>query len=192
MKGVEILNDEEIIELYLARDESAIKETSFKYGDRLRKLSYSITEDNFTAEECENDTYIQAWNSIPPNEPREHFYAFLARITRNLSLNAIRDRNRIKRSAKLTDITNEIQYCLPISEDADVSLDEKLLVDSIGKYLKSVSKEKRIMFIRRYWYLDSVTDISKKMGISESKVKTTLFRLRKELKKFLEKEGWSI
>ena len=102
------MNDEEIIELYLARDESAIKETSFKYGDRLRKLSYSITEDNFTAEECENDTYIQAWNSIPPNEPREHFYAFLARITRNLSLNAIRDRNRIKRSAKLTDITNEI------------------------------------------------------------------------------------
>ena len=186
------MNDEEIIELYLARDESAIKETSFKYGDRLRKLSYSITEDNFTAEECENDTYIQAWNSIPPNEPREHFYAFLARITRNLSLNAIRDRNRIKRSAKVTDITNEIQCCLPISEDADVSLDENLLVDSIGKYLKSVSKEKRIIFIRRYWYLDSVTDISQKMGISESKVKTTLFRLRKELKKILEKEGWSI
>ena len=102
------------------------------------------------AEECENDTYIQVWNSIPPNEPREHFYAFLARITRNLSLNAIRDRNRIKRSAKLTDITNEFQYCLPVSEDADVSLDEKLLVDSIGKYLKSVSKEKRIIFIRRY------------------------------------------
>ena len=75
----------------------------------------------------------------------EHFYAFLARITRNLSLNAIRNRNRIKRSAKLTDITNEFQYCLPVSEDADVSLDEKLLVDSIGKYLKSVSKEKRIM-----------------------------------------------
>ncbi len=91
------MEDEAIVELYLHRDEAALRHTAEKYGSRLRSLSYGILNDPETAEECENDTYLSAWNSIPPHEPRSYFYAFLARITRNLSLSRCRERNRLKR-----------------------------------------------------------------------------------------------
>lgn len=93
------MDDRSIVALYLRRDETAVRQTAEKYGSRLRTLAYGIVNDLQTAEECENDTYMEAWRTIPPHEPSDHFYAFLARITRHISLNCCRDRSRLKRSA---------------------------------------------------------------------------------------------
>lgn len=105
------LDDNRIVELYLLRDETAIKQTTEKYGSRLRSLACGIVNDQQTAEECENDTYMEAWNTIPPHEPRSYLYAFLARITRHISLNCCRDRNRLKRSAFICELSAELEQC---------------------------------------------------------------------------------
>ena len=112
------MDDERIVELYLSRDESAIKETSEKYGPRLRSLAYGIVNDAQTAEECENDTYLEAWNSIPPHDPKSYLYAFLARITRHISLNRCRDGSRLKRSAVICELSAEMEECLPAPDDS--------------------------------------------------------------------------
>ena len=104
------MEDPKIVELYFARDEAALRHTAEKYGKRLRALSYGIVRDLQTAEECENDTYVAAWNSIPPHSPAEHLYAFLAKITRHISLNRCRDRSRLKRSAMLCELSQEMEH----------------------------------------------------------------------------------
>ena len=107
------LDDNQIIELYLLRNEEAIRRTTEKYGSRLHSLTYGIVRDRQTAEECENDTYMEAWNTIPPHEPRSYFYAFLARIIRHISLNCCRDRSRLKRSAFICELSAEMEQCIP-------------------------------------------------------------------------------
>lgn len=186
------LDDSRIVDLFLQRDEDAIKHTSEKYGSRLRALSYGIAKDDRTAEECENDTYLQAWNSIPPHEPRDYFYAFLARITRHLTLNRCRDDGRLKRKAYIADLGEELDLCVPSAEDVEARIDNEALGKAINAFLGELDAEKRNIFVRRYWYLDSVSDISKRFSMSESKVKTTLFRCRSRLKEYLEKEGYAI
>ena len=186
------MDDSRIVELYLQRDEKAIKLTSEKYGKRLVTLAYGITEDMQTAQECENDTYMKAWNSIPPHEPRNYLYAFLARITRNIALNCCRDRERLKRSAFISELSGELEQSIPVPDDAPCRMDEIILRGAINGFLKELSEEKRNMFIRRYWYLDSIAEISKRFVRSESNVKTTLFRLREQLRKHLEKEGYTL
>lgn len=112
------MDDTTIIDLYFARDEAAIRHTAEKYGGRLRALSHGIVQDMQTAEECENDTYLQAWNAIPPHDPKEYLYAFLARITRHISLNRCRDRRRLKRSAYICELSAELEQCIPAPDDA--------------------------------------------------------------------------
>lgn len=184
------MDDAGIVELYLLRDEEAIGQTSAKYGSRLRALSYGIVLDRETAEECENDTYLEAWNSIPPHEPRSYLYAFLARITRHISLNCCRDRSRLKRSAYIVELSTEMEECIPAPNDLDCRMDDLALSEAINGFLRSLDKEKRNIFVRRYWYLDPLADIAKRFAVSESKVKTTLFRCRRELRQWLEKEGY--
>lgn len=186
------MEDHEIIALFLLRDEAAIRQTAEKYGGRLRAFAYGIVSDLQTAEECENDTYMEAWRSIPPHEPREYFYAFLARITRHISLNCCRDRSRLKRSAFICELSVELEQCIPAPDDAACRADEMELRRAINGFLGKLGEEKRNIFIRRYWYLDSVADISKRFAMSESKVKTTLFRCRKQLRAYLEQEGYII
>lgn len=186
------MDDSKIIELFLKRDETAIKQSAEKYGIRLRALSYGIVNDRQTAEECENDTYMEAWNTIPPNEPRDYLYAYLARIIRHLSLNYCRDRSRLKRSAHICELSAELEQCLPALDDVEKFIDGMSICDTINGFLASLDAEKRNIFVRRYWYLDSVAYISEHFGLSESKVKTTLFRCRKELRKHIEKEGYTI
>lgn len=183
------MDDYKIVELYLLRDESAIKRTIDKYGRRLRSLALGIVGDEQTAEECENDTYLEAWNLIPPHEPKNYLYAFLARITRHLSLNCCRNRSRLKRSAFICELSTEMEQCIPAPNDLECRIEDNALADTINKFLGKLNEEKRSIFIRRYWFMDSIIDIAKRYGISESKVKTTLFRCRKDLKKFLIKEG---
>lgn len=184
------MDDGKIVELFLLRDESAIKYTSDKYGKRLRSLSQRIVKDLQTAEECENDTYVETWNSIPPNEPKDYLYPFLARIVRHISLNFCRDRSRLKRSAYICELSAEMEQCIPVPDDCQCRIDNMVLKEAINGFLASLNMEKRNIFLRRYWYLDSIADISKRFDLSESKVKTTLFRSRNQLRKHLEKEGY--
>ena len=184
------MGDNEIVELYLLKDEAAIRHTTEKYGHRLRALAYGIVADRRTAEECENDTYMEAWNLIPPNEPRNYLYAFLARIIRHISLNCCRSRNRLKRRAYICELSTELEQCIPAPNDTPCSIDDIVFGEIINNFLASLDKEKRNIFVRRYWYLDSISSISNYFSLSESKVKTTLFRCRNKLKKYLEKEGY--
>ena len=186
------MEDNEIVELYMLRNETAIKHTSEKYGIRLRSLANSIVNDVQTAEECENDTYMEAWNTIPPHEPRNYLYAFLARIIRHISLDICRSRNRLKRSAFVCELSAEMEECIPAPDDVECRIDDMALREAINGFLSTLDEEKRNIFIRRYWYLDSVASISKRFVLSESKVKTMLFRCRNELRKYLEKEGYTI
>ena len=186
------MEDTKIVDLYLTRDEAAIKETAEKYGRRLRSLSQGIVDDAQTAEECENDTYIEAWNSIPPHEPRSYLYAFLARITRHISLNCCRDRSRLKRNAFVCELSREMEECIPAPDDSACRADDIALGEAINRFLASLDGQKRNIFVRRYWYMDSISDISRRYALSESKVKTTLFRCRSKLKDFLEKEGYTV
>ena len=186
------MDDNKIVELYLLRDETAIRQTAEKYGSRLRSLAYGIVADSQTAEECENDTYMEAWNRIPPHEPRSYLYAYLARITRHISLNCCRDRSRLKRSAFISELSAEMEQCIPAADDVACRIDDMELRDAINGFLSKLDEEKRNIFIRRYWYLDSVAAISKRFALSESKVKTTLFRCRTRLREHLEKEGYTL
>lgn len=186
------MDDDQIVDLYLRRDEDAIRNTTEKYGSRLRALSQGIVCDRQTAEECESDTYMEAWNTIPPHEPRSYFYAFLARIVRHISLNCCRDRSRLKRSAFICELSAEMEQCIPAPDDAACRMEENVLRDAINGFLGSLSEEKRNIFLRRYWYLEPIADIAKRFGVSESKVKTTLFRCRNGLRDYLEQEGYTI
>lgn len=186
------MEDEKIVEQFLARNEDAIKMTSDKYGKRLRMLSMGIVQDLSTAEECENDTYMEAWQSIPPHEPREYLYAFLARITRHISLNCCRMRDSLKRKAFICELTDELEQCIPSDSSVEERLDEIVLKDRLNSFIGGLSAEKRNIFLRRYWYLDSITTIAKRYGMSESKIKTMLYRIRKELYRVLEKEGYML
>lgn len=186
------MEDEKIVELYFERNESAIERTSEKFGKRLRAVSNGIVKDIETAEECENDTYLEAWNIIPPNEPKTYFYAFLARIIRNISLNCCRKKNALKRNAFVCELSAEMEECIPSPDDMDCRIDDMVFAEIINKFLSELDAEKRKIFVRRYWYMDSVTEISEKLLLSESKVKTSLFRTRKKLREFLEKEGYAL
>ena len=186
------MDDSRIVELYLSRDETAVAHTAEKFGSRLRALSYGIVRDHQTAEECENDTYMEAWNTIPPHEPRSYLYAFLARIIRHLSLNCCRDRSRLKRSAFICELSAEMEQCIPAPDDVQCRIEDKVFADAINEFLSRLDEEKRNIFVRRYWYLDSIASISERFALSQSKIKTTLFRCRNELRKYLEKEGYFI
>lgn len=186
------MEDGKIVELYLLRDEEAIRVTAEKYGSRLRALAYGIVKDHECSEECENDTYVSAWNSIPPHEPRAYLYAFLARITRHIALNCCRSRSRLKRSALLCELDAEMEQCIPAPDDVACRMDDAELAEIINAFLAALDEEKRNIFLRRYWYLDSIADISKRFALSESKVKTTLFRCRERLREHLCREGYTL
>lgn len=186
------MDDSAIVELYLNRNEDALHQTAAKYGSRLRALAMGITEDFQTAEECENDTYLQAWNSIPPHEPRDYLHPYLARITRHLALNRCRDRDRLKRKAHISQLSAELEQCIGGPDNAAQHMDELVLRAAINSFLSTLPEQKRNVFLRRYWYLDSVSTIANRYSLSESKVKTVLFRCRHQLQQHLQKEGFFV
>lgn len=186
------MDDSQIVELYLRRDESAVAHTAEKYGGRLRALALGILRDAQAAEECENDAYFEAWRSIPPNQPRDYLYPFLVRIVRHTALDRCRARDRLKRSALVVELSAELEQCLPAPDDAACRLDALALGEAVNGFLAGLSREKRVMFLRRYWYLDSVADVARRFGCSEGRVKTTLFRLRRQLRDYLKQEGYML
>ncbi len=140
------MDDSSIVELYLCRNEDAVRQSAEKYGSRLRKLSYGIVCDHATVEECENDTYLQAWNAIPPHEPKTYLYAFLARITRHLSLNACRSRGRLKRSAFLCELSDELEACIAAPDDAACRMTDEDLRDILNAFLSSLPEKSGMYF----------------------------------------------
>ena len=192
MLGYLAIEDEIIIDRYIVRDEKAISYTADKYGKQLVAIANRICDDLDIAEECENDTYLRAWNSIPPHEPRGYFFTFLAKITRNLALDRYKESNRLKRSATIVELTGELSEIIAGNDDTTANAESEELKNYINSFLRTLHKEKRNVFIRRYWYMDSVAEIADRYGISEGKVKTILFRVRNGLKQYLKKEGYYI
>ena len=180
------MDDKKIIELYFRRDEDAITQTKECYGERLKALAYRILRSSEDAEECENDTYMKAWESIPPQQP-QHFFAYLAKICRNTALNMLEKQKAEKRSAVIVELSHELSECLPDKQSLEDTAEQELC-EIISEFLKTVSKENRIIFIRRYFLSEAISDISKALSISESKVKSSLFRTRNKLRDYLSKE----
>jgi len=183
------LEDMQIISLYWERSEDAITQTSNKYGRYCHSISYNILHNHEDADECVNDTYMNAWNSIPPNRPNM-LSAFLAKITRNLSLKKYENYSAKKRgSGQMQLALEEIENYLSVSGGAEEIADETLLAEFLNRFLGSLPLEKRKIFMRRYWYFSSIKEIAIDYGMGESKVKMILLRTRNDLKLFLEQEG---
>lgn len=186
------MQDEEIIALYRQRDEKAIKETELKYSRYLLKIAYNILFDWEDSRECVNETYLKAWHSIPPHEPKV-LSAYLGKITRQLSIDLFRTRNREKRKASEYAVSLcELEECVPDGETAELMTDSKLLAEAINSYLRTLSAQARSIFVGRYYFSDSVKEIAGYCNMSESKVKSMLYRTRQGLKKYLTKEGFEI
>ena len=184
------MDDLSIIELYFARDEQAIKETDTKYGKLCHSIAYNILNNNEDSEECVNDTYIGVWNTIPPTRPN-NFMAFVCRITRNLSLKRIEAMARQKRFQATIVSLDELAEVLPDESIADGISDEDI-GKAISDFLRNEKEDVRNVFIRKYYFFDSIGDIAKRYGFTESKVKNMLYHTRNKLKEYLIKEGVEI
>lgn len=183
------MDDNEILDLYWERSENAISETANKYGKYCHYIAYNILRNNEDSEECVNDTYLKAWEIMPPNRPNR-LSTFIGKITRNLALNKYKHYTAQKRgSGQISLALDELQECLPTNNGMEQVIDNLALTDILNRFLASLPGETRKVFMRRYWYLSSVKDIADDFGISESKTKMLLLRARKKLKKILEKEG---
>ena len=183
------MDDAKIVELYWSRSEQAIKETELKYGKYCRTISYNILADTSDAEECVNDTYLKAWNSMPSNRP-SRLAPYLGKLTRWLSLNRLRDQNSLKRGdGELPLVLDELAETLDSGFDTEKELEIKELNREIRRLLNKLKKEERDVFLSRYWYMASIAEIAEKSGFTESKVKTMLHRTRKKLLTQLKEEG---
>ena len=182
------MKDEEMVGLYWMRSEDAVAATAEKYGNYCYSIAFSILHNAEDAEECVNDAYLAAWNSIPPHRP-ERVAAFLGKITRNVSLNRWKQYNAQKRGEGQTELAlSELEECIPAKTGIEQAVEDELLTWSIEKFLYSQPRLKRNLFIRRYWYISSIQELADEYGMSESKVKSLLFRMRKKLKHHLAKE----
>lgn len=182
------MTDRELIELYDRRDESAVKHTKQNYGRLLAGLARNFLRSEQDVEECVDDVLLAVWNNIPPDRP-ENFTAYLCRIAKNLAIKRLRDASAQKRVPEAVTNIDELYETLSAGETPESAFDLQLTAGIINRFIGSLTGEKRYMFVRRYWYGDSVKDIAAALDESESKVKTALFRLRKDLAKELRKEG---
>ena len=189
-KGVNNLDDNKIIEMYFARDEAAIAATAEKYGRLCHTVAFNILGNNEDSEECVNDVYMGVWNAIPPTKPN-NFMAFLCKITRNLSLKRLEMLTRQKRSAAVTLSLAELEEVLCDESISDDTTDERL-GELISRFLKTEKEDARNVFIRKYYFFDSVEDIARRYSFTKSKVKSTLYHTRNRLKNYLLGEGITI
>ena len=184
------MTDEQIVDLYRARDESAVSETADKYGFVLRAVAKNILGNDHDAEECVNDTYLKAWESMP-DARTTRLCPYLARITRNLALNRLREQTAEKRGGgQALASLEELSECVSgEAANAGEFTDRVAFKEIMNGFLCGLSPETRGVFVARYWYSYSISEIARMYGISENKTSVTLFRTRKKLKKLLEKEG---
>ncbi len=184
------MQDKDIIALYFQRDERAISETADKYGVYCHKIAYNILSDVFDAEECVGDTYMRAWSTIPPTYPRI-LSAFLGRITRNLAIDRYNSAHSKKRGGRVALSLDELRECISEGSPWD-TLEGAELGEIINSFLSEQRELVRRIFVSRYFYQSSVSQIAARYGISQSRVKTTLHRARTSLAKYLLERGISI
>ena len=183
------MEDNQIIKLYFERSEQAIKETDTKYGGYCYSIAYNILTNQEDAEESVSDTYLSAWNSMPPRRPPA-LAPFLGKITRNISIDRWRKYRAFKRGGGQIEIAlDELSECVSGAESAEETAIRKEILANLNRFLGTLKETERSVFLCRYWYLDSTEEIAEKSGFSVSKVKTMLFRIRKRLHTQLEKEG---
>ncbi|MDE7281705.1 MAG: RNA polymerase sigma factor [Ruminiclostridium sp.] len=186
------MDEKDIITLYKISDENAIRQTEKKYSAYLTKIALNILGNREDSEECVNNTYFKAWNTIPPNIPAA-LKNYLGKITRELSIDRLRKQTSRKRSGSEYDLSlEELAECAGSDDSTLQSADFSALVELIEKFLKGCGDNERDMFICRYYFCDSLKEIAEYFGVNVSKVKNTLFRTRAGLKKYLESEGYEL
>ena len=181
------MDDAKIIDLFWARSEEAIQETNKAYGRKLHALANKILNNREDAEESVSDTYMKTWEIIPPQRPK-YYYAFLASICRHLSFHKVDWKLAAKRNAEVVTLTQEMEMCIP-DTSRDRELEGKELGRIMNAFLESLPKDTRLIFLRRYWHLDTIAEIAARYGMTESKVKMQLSRTRAKLQTYLESEG---
>ena len=182
------MEDGQIIELYWQRDQRAIQETGVKYGGFLTSIARNILRSRADAEECVNDTYLHTWNAIPPARPSA-FRAWLGRIARNLSLDRWKRDRAVRRGGGAEMLLGELADCVPATHGAEQTLEDREIAALISAFLREQTAENRIIFLRRYWYGEDIGEIAGALGCGQGKVKSSLFRTRKALRAYLEREG---
>lgn len=182
------MEDTKIIDLYWLRDERAIIETDLKYGKLCRQLAKNILFNWEDTEEVINETYLGVWNAIPPSRP-QYLKTFICKITKNIAMKQVRYYHAGKRKTQGIVSLDEIEEIVSGKSNIENEYEKKEITGFINEYLRDIDLEKRNIFLSRYWYYNSITEIAKIYGISESKVKTTLFRTRKRLKEYLKDKG---
>ena len=186
------MEDTQIIALYWNRNENAIEHTRTKYGGYLITVAQNILKNHEDSEECVGDTYLKVWNAIPKDRPAI-FSAYIGKITRNLALNRYAQRTAKKRGGgEVPLLLGELEDCLPSPGSVEEASELGMITHAINTFLAGLKEERRVLFIRRYWYAEPIAELARHTGYSESKVKSLLFRLRNNLKIHLEKEGISL
>lgn len=185
------MEDKQIVDLYWERSEAAISETQNKYGRYCHYIAYNILHSREDAEECVNDTYIKAWNAMPPHRP-QLLSAFLGKITRNTALDRYVYAKAKKRSGEVALILDEMEQCIPDAKTSGSLADELALKEAINGFLRSLPAQTRVIFVRRYWYLSTIREIAGDYEMTISNVKVTLLRTRNKFREYLEKEGIEI
>ena len=182
------LEDSQIIDLFFERSEQAIDELDRKHGRAVKKTVNNLLHNREDAEECVNDTYLGVWNSIPPHRP-DILIAYVCRIARNLAVSRIRSSSAAKRSLGFDLVLDELEDFIPADVDLEADCEARELLERIDRFLLSLDYDDRFLFVRRYWYADSVKDIAAMMHTRENRVSVRLFRLRDKLRNTLQKEG---
>jgi len=182
------VDDEEIIGLFWERSESAIGEVRKKYGRLCRSISFNILQNAEDTDECLDDAYLKLWDSIPPQRPRS-LSAYVCTTARNVSYHKYRYNRAEKRNTSMETLFSELQDCVPAADDGESDFDEREVAAAISRFLRTLGKEQRVVFVRRYWYSQPVKEIAAACGFSESKTKQMLFRTRNRLREYLMKEG---
>lgn len=186
------MQDEKIVDLYWQRDESAIQETAQKYGCYLTKIAYNILSNQEDSEESVNDTYLNAWNSMPPHKPGI-LSTYLAKLTRRVSIDIFRRRTREKRQASEYAVSlSELSDCVTDGGTPEDALNVQLLAEAINTFLRGQSDEVRNTFVGRYYFLDPLKEVAGYCGMSESKAKSMLYRTRRDLWNYLKEEGFDL
>ena len=186
------MDDNSIIQLYWDRNDQAIKATSEKYGHYCKSIAKNILNNEEDAEECVNDTYLNAWNSMPTHWP-ERLATFLGKITRNLSFNKYKRNHTQKRGGgEITLVLDELTDCVSDVDNVEQIIDRQELAKAINSFVKGLSIEKRNIFVRRYWYADSISDIANDYGMLQGTVSKILERVRRQLKSYLTERGFKL
>lgn len=188
MQRGEAMEDHQIVDLFFARDESAILQADAKYGRRLRLLSQNITKSEEDAQECVNDTYLDAWNRIPPHRP-QGLFGYLAKIVRHKSLDLLDHIRAQKRSAVVVEMSRELEESIPSAADIERAMEREHIRRAINGFLRGLDDKAQYIFVRRYFYMDSVSAIAEATQKSQGSITASLHRSRQKLREHLKKEG---